>query len=227
MRALLKDKLKTDVEKNPGPTSQAQRQARNTRRKRRRARRRIKKLLTLQKEWIKGNKTIATWNVQRANIHGRRFGEIVKLCKRSGMDITCMTELNTFSHGIKKYEIDGESMYLLHTTKTAVLMRGKWFRKWETKGRKWYPADRVTTVEFRDAVLSSVYQPVRGSVQYEQQIQEVRRELERVIHGGTAKKVIVNGGDINTQIGRNIRAYDKSTTVGSYGFRRTTRKEKI
>ena len=28
MRTLLKDKLKTDVEKNPGPTSQAQRQAR-------------------------------------------------------------------------------------------------------------------------------------------------------------------------------------------------------
>ena len=80
MRALLKDKLKTDVEKNPGPTGQAQRQARSTRRKRRRARRRIKKLLTLQKEWIKGSKTIATWNVQRANIHGSRFGEIVKLC---------------------------------------------------------------------------------------------------------------------------------------------------
>ena len=79
------------------------------------------------------------------------------------MDITCMTELKTFSHGIKKFEIDGESMYLLHSTKTGVLMRGKWYRKWETKGRKWYPADRVTTVEFRDAVLSSVYQPVRGS----------------------------------------------------------------
>ena len=134
-----------------------------------------------------------------------------------------MTELNTFSHGIKKFEIDGESMYLLHSTKTGVLMRGKWYRTWETEGRKWYPADRITTVEFRDAVLSSVYQPVRGGVQYEQQIQEVRRELERVIHGGTAKKVIViwGGGDNNAQIGRNIGAYDKSTTVGRYGFRRT------
>ena len=40
------------------------------------------------------------------------------------MDITCMKELNTFSHGIKKSEIDGESMHLLHSTKTAVLMRG-------------------------------------------------------------------------------------------------------
>ena len=110
------------------------------------------------------------------------------------MDITCMTELNTFSHGIKTFEIDRESMYLLHSTKTGVLIRGKWYRKWETEGRQWYPADRVTTMEFRDAVLSSVYQPVRGSVQYEQQIQEVRRELERVIHGGTAKKVIVIGG---------------------------------
>ena len=44
-----------------------------------------------------------------------------------------------------------------------------------------------------------------------------------MIHGGTAKKVIVigGGGDINAQIGRNIGAYDKSTTVGRYGFRRT------
>ena len=108
IRAALKDKLKTDVEKNPGPTSQAQRQARNTRRKSRREGRRIKKVLTLQKEWIKGNKTIATWNVQRANIHGRRFGEIAKLCKRRGLGITCMMELNTFNHGIKKFDIDGE-----------------------------------------------------------------------------------------------------------------------
>ena len=34
----------------------------------------------------------------------------------------------------------------------------------------------------------------QGSAQYEQHIQEVRRELERVIHGGTAKQVIVIGG---------------------------------
>ena len=73
-------------------------------------------------------------------------------------------------------------------------MRGKWYRKWETEGRKWYPADRVATEEFRDSILSSVYQPVRGSAQYEQQIQEVRRELERVMHGGTAKQVVVIGG---------------------------------
>ena len=85
-------------------------------------------------------------------------------------------------------------MYLIHSMKTVVLMRGKWYRKWNTAGRKWYPADRVTTVEFRDAVLSSVYQPVMGSVHYEQQIQEVRRELERVMHVRTAKQVIVIWG---------------------------------
>jgi len=33
------------------------------------------------------------------------------------MDITFVTELNTFSHGIKKFEIDGESMYLVHSMK--------------------------------------------------------------------------------------------------------------
>ena len=72
-----------------------------------------------------GNKKIVMWNVLRTNIHGGRFGEIVKLCKRSGMDITFVTELNTFSHGIKKFEIDGESMYLLQSTKKGVLMRGR------------------------------------------------------------------------------------------------------
>ena len=129
MRALLKDKLETDVEKNPGPAIRAQRQARNTRRKRRRVRRRIDRIRKLQKGWAKGNKTIATWNVQRANIHGGRFGEIIKLCKWNGTDITFVTELNTFSHGIKKFETDGESMYLLHSMKTGVLMRGIWNRK--------------------------------------------------------------------------------------------------
>ena len=63
-------------------------------------------------EWIQGCKTIATWNEQRANIHGRRLGEIAKLCKQSGMDIGVMAELKTFSHGIKKFEIDRESVYL-------------------------------------------------------------------------------------------------------------------
>ena len=53
-------------------------------------------------------------------------------------------------------------MYLLHSTKTGVLMRSKWHRKWETGGRKWYPAERVATVEFSDSILSSVYQRVRG-----------------------------------------------------------------
>ena len=120
------------------------------------------------------------------------------------MDNTSMTEVKTFSHGIKKFEIDGESIYLLHSTITGVLMRGKCYRKWGTERRKRYPADRVTTVEFRDSVLSSVYQPVRGSVQCEQQIQEVRRELGRAIQGRTAKQFIVIGGGINSQIGRNI-----------------------
>ena len=149
LRALVIDRLKIDVEKSPGPASVAQRQARNARRKRRRARRRSKKERKLQTEWVKGNKTNATWNVQRANIHGGRFGEIVKPCTRSEMDIAFVTELNTLNHGIKKYEIDRESMYLLHSTMTGVLMGGKWYRKWETEGRKWYPAERV-------------YQPVRG-----------------------------------------------------------------
>ena len=74
MRALLKDKLETDVEKCPEPVSQAQRQARNTRRKRRRARRIIERIRKLQKEWVKGNKTIATWNEKRANVHGVGWG---------------------------------------------------------------------------------------------------------------------------------------------------------
>ena len=85
-------------------------------------------------------------------------------------------------------------MYLLHSMKTGALMRGKWYRTWKTEGRKRYPTDRVITVEFRGSVLSSVYQPVKGSVQYEQQIQEMRRELERVIHGLTAKQVTAIGG---------------------------------
>ena len=102
----------------------------------------------------------------------------MKPCKRNGTYITFVTELNTFSNGIKRFQIDGESIYFLPSTKTGVLMRGKWYRKWETEGRKWYAADRETTVEFRDSILSSLYQPVRGSAQYVEQIQEVRKELE-------------------------------------------------
>ena len=34
----------------------------------------------------------------------------------------------------------------------------------------------------------------QGSAQYEQKIQEVRRELERVIHEGKSKHIVVIGG---------------------------------
>ena len=58
-------------------------------------------------------------------MHGERFGVMVKICKRGGKDITFMTEPSTFNYGIKKFEIDGESMYLLHSTKKGVLIGGK------------------------------------------------------------------------------------------------------
>ena len=83
-------------------------------------------------------------------------------------------------------------------------MRGEWYRKWETEVRHWYPTDRVTAVESRDSTISSVYHLVRGSGQYEQQMQEVKGEQERVIHWGTTKQVIVIWEDINSQIGRNV-----------------------
>ena len=105
----------------------------------------------------------------------------------------------TFSHGIKKSEIDGESMYLLHSTKTGILMRGKWYRKWETEGRKCRHEKVVPRRQSNNSGIQRCSSVIgistsQGSVQYEQQIQEVRRELERVIHGGTTKKVIVIGG---------------------------------
>ena len=131
MRGLLKDKLETDMEKKSGPAGQAQRQARNTKRMKRRAKRRINKIRKLQKERVKENKTSAVWNVQMANIHRGRFEEIVKLCKRSGMDITFVAELNTFCHGINKFEIDGgggrrelEQVMQGGSVKQIVLMEG-------------------------------------------------------------------------------------------------------
>ena len=53
---------------------------------------------------------------------------------------------------------------------------------------------KKVVVEFRDSILSSIYQPVRWNAQCEQQIQEVWRELERVRYGGTAKQVVVIEG---------------------------------
>jgi len=124
--------------------------------------------------WRKqNNRNVECAEDQYTHIHGGRFGEIVKLCKRSGMDIAFLTELNTFSHGIKKFEIDGESMYLLHSTKTGVLMRG-----WQSNN-------------------SGIYRFINklgGSGKYEQEIEEVRRKLERVIHGIHESKLSWLGG---------------------------------
>ena len=50
-----------------------------------------------------------------ANINVGRLGEIVRLCNLNGTDVTLVTELNTFIHGIKSFEIDGEvrTFYIL------------------------------------------------------------------------------------------------------------------
>ena len=50
-----------------------------------------------------------------------------------------MTELSTFNYGIKKFEIDGESMYLQHSTKRGVLMSGEIVHKMRNGTKKVVP----------------------------------------------------------------------------------------
>ena len=90
-----------------------------------------------------------------------------------------MSELNARADGIKRYTHEGKRRYLVHSRKCGILMTEIVFNLWEMQGKHWQPNDRLTTVEFSNIIVVSVYHPMRGSNGYEYELANIRTELDR------------------------------------------------
>jgi len=215
------NKLMNDIEPNPGPRTTIQKAARTRRRSKKRIEKGIHKRKRKEEQWANVELKVTTWNVRRANIYNSRFGEIVKECIEKGWDIVCVSELNARADGIKRYTHEGKRRYLVHSRKCGILMTEIVFNVWEMQGKHWQPNDRLTTVEFSNIIVVSVYHPVRGSNGYEYELANIRTELDRQVNTMASKKRILIGGDFNAQIGQTSRQLLMNASHGSFGFRST------
>ena len=199
----IKWKQQYDVEKNPGPRSEAQKLGRIKKRKERIQRRIESKAKNIRQRFNRVPMKIATWNVNRANILSSRSGEMVKWCIDLKWDIVLLSEMNTNTDGIRFFRHKGQGRYLIYSNRTGVLITKDVYCLWQDNNRTWSPANRITTLHLKEWTISAIYQLVYGSENYHAEMEVLRKEAERVFR--TTKKGIplIIGGDFNAQIGRN------------------------
>ena len=51
-------------------------------------------------------------------------------------------------------------------------------------------------------MILSIYQPLAGSDDYDRELENMRSEIERIMHTHAGKKQLLIGGDFNAHIGR-------------------------
>ena len=154
--------------------------------------------------------------MNRANIFGSRFGEIIKECIKEKWDAVLVSELNMNTDGIRSYSHEKKNMFLIHSKKTGIILSKEMYNAWQNNKRKWYPCERTTTIVLKNLVLTAVYQPVFGSDNYDEEIWKIRTEIERVMAITPKTVPLFIGGDFNAQIGRSTNNGNRST--GNFGL---------
>ena len=131
--------------------------------------------------------------------------------------------MNNNTNGIRFFRHKGQGRYLLYSNKTGILISKDVYSLWQNNSRAWSPGNRITTLYLKELTISVIYQPVHGSENYQVEMENLRKEAERVMR--TTKKGIplIMVGDFNAQIGRN--RIDDSNAVGKFGYNYTNGQE--
>ena len=79
---------------------------------------------------------IGTWNVQRANLTGSRFGFITQKSIKEKWDLGLVTEIDARSEGLREYHHQKRDRFLVPSIKVGVLMNLDAFNIWSKQERK-------------------------------------------------------------------------------------------
>ena len=204
--SVVSSKLLT-IEPNPGPGVRRGWRRRNKteeKKERRRERRREKR----RERRGEGGKVkddivkIITWNVQGLSLrenNRRRLRRVLALIEKNKWEIVLLSELRAGSRGVLWFGEERREMVVVHSERTAVVMRGKMMERWRAERQRRSFSERTTTVVIGKLRCIAVYQPLWSEGR--EGIERYREDLEAEIVRCEREEVLVVGGDHNAQVG--------------------------
>ena len=170
-----------------------------------------------QRRRERGFKWIATWNVQRLSMrlnNRERLRRVVTMIEEEGWEIVCLSEISVERGGVIWLGEEGSRVVIVHSEKSAVVMRGDVAQKWIEEGQKCWKGKRMAAVSVGGMRIVSIYQPVWGT--FVEEREELRLELEEQLVEARGEKLVI-GGDFNANWGKNQA---RTGVCGKYGIGR-------
>ena len=211
------------VEKNPGPVRREWRRDKSEEKKERRRVRRAEGRRRKRKTQRPGSRKtteIVTWNVQGLSLrenNRRRLRRTIAYIERRKWDITLLTEIRAESRGMLWFGEEESETAVIHSEKTAVVLRGEEMRRWREERQRRRFSERSTTVKIGNMKIMAVYQPLWSNGR--EGVERYREEIEEELAGSSREEVLIIGGDHNAQIGR---GEEMEGVKGKYGLHTPT-----
>jgi exonuclease III len=139
------------------------------------------------------------------------------ICKRKGWEVVLATEVRSEQEGVIWIGDGREQTAIIHSTKTAIFLRGNALKRWIEGNQKMHHSERTTTVCFDDIRLVSVYQPLWSNGR--EGIEQYRHEVEQQVAFSPPRELMVIGGDHNAQIGKGSQ---RDGIAGRFGLNTRT-----
>ena len=217
------------IEPNPGPTTRRGWRRRNKdeeklerkrmKRRQKRERRREERARTVERE-REDIVRIVTWNVQGLSLrenNRRRLRRVLAMIEKNEWEIVLLSELRAESKGILWFGEEGRETAVVHSERTAVVLRGRMMERWREERQRRSFSERTTTVVIGKLRCIAVYQPVWSEGR--EGIERYRERLEAEIVRCEGKETLVIGGDHNAQVGE---GEELEGVRGRYGLRDNT-----
>ena len=109
---------------------------------------------------------------------------------------------------------EGRRVIIVHSEKSAVVMRGEVAEMWIEEGQKCWRGKRMAAVSVGGMRIVAIYQPVWGT--FVEEREEMRMELEEQVVGARGERLII-GGDFNANWGKDR---ERQGVCGKYGIGR-------
>ena len=162
---------------------------------------------------------LITWNLQGISMRAGNRERLRRTCKKiedRGWEVVLASEIRSGASGTVWLGEDDNQMAVVHSKRTGVILRGGLLRKWVEGGQRVTHYDRATSVIIDNLRLISIYHPHYDENSIE--TDTLRHDIEDQLARSPRDEILVIGGDLNAQIGRN---QERDLTAGKFGLPRT------